>query len=1149
MKWLKWILSSAALLLALALGLLLFIQSEWAKDKIGTVLEEIALQQGLKLKIEKIEGELPLKWTFSQVHLNLNETDSIDIDRIRVRLSIMPLLRKQIRISYLSADKLIYRFIPKNENSSSSMSALPQSFSIRMMKLNQFEAINLTTKEKAIYTLSGSCNFKKRSFDLYAKMHSADLDGIAFVQGNKKTEQVSADLSLHVRSEKAFAPFAAIPFKTALQIKTQCAGSWKVWKNLLLTPHNPILSKPIAGNVQVTIERFALPQLQNLDKNLTATAEYFLFSDRSFDLSSLVLQSDLLDINGKGQFDATFFPKNVDFTFSLPHLSLLTPYLEGMVKGDIYYSGNDCRIAMTSDKFHLRKASFNDAHLNLQAHRGPEGWTGTFETAAAHPALEFKGTSNFKYQAHRLELQNLSLQALESSVVGDFALDLPLMTNLSGGVAFQINDLKPYSELSPLPLAGQIGGQIDFKGDDCRSHAIAKACKVGPFISDQVAIDLFATDIFKEIKGKFEIEIQKSYLADIFFTSGSYSMSWNSLDWTYTLKTQGEWKNSFDLASQGHFSYSPGNFLFYCDSFKGNLLQKNLELQQPFTLNLQKGAAELSDFRLKINEGYVHSSFNVSPQTSLMHIQAEHFPLDFLTLLSPRLSLQGLSSIDMVLEGTNNDLVGHFNLLLEHADIFPAGTTTPIQTKASFQANLNHDKIQLHSHIVATGQQFVELSATLPISYQVYPFQLHMDQDKSWAAQCTVEGHIEQLFDFINLGTQRFGGFLSAKLVSSGTWEKPALFGPFSIQNGFYQNYVIGISLKNAHLQAIANGSTVDVQHIDLTDNGEGTASANGLFKLEPTLPFSVEGHISHFRLVHFDWLTAACSGPFKITGNLNEAFAQGTLSVDEAEIQIPDQLPSNLPTLPVTFINQPESYTPPVSLGQPYAFNYDVKIQGEKNIHLTGHGIDAELAGDLQLTGENLDITTAGTLKVNKGKFSFSGKDFKITQGEVSFTKGESFINLTSNLDLHDLNVTVTFRGSFRSPQLNFQSNPPLPTSSILARILFNKDVSELNPSQAGQLAYTIISLSGGSGPNLLETIHKNLGIDRLGISSNEETGKVSVQIGKYLTEGVMITLSQSTEQSHVIVEVELKGGFVLQAETHFNDQGKYIFKWNKNY
>ncbi|HEY5235478.1 MAG TPA: translocation/assembly module TamB domain-containing protein, partial [Rhabdochlamydiaceae bacterium] len=403
--------------------------------------------------------------------------------------------------------------------------------------------------------------------------------------------------------------------------------------------------------------------------------------------------------------------------------------------------------------------------------------------------------------------------------------------------------------------------------------------------------------------------------------------------------------------------------------------------------------------------------------------------------------------------------------------------------------------------------------------------------------------------DFINIGTQRFGGFLSTKLVSSGTLDKPLLFGPLSIQNGFYQNYFIGISLKNTDLQATANGSTIDVHHIDLTDEIQGTASAKGLIKLEPTLPFFVEGHISHFRLVHFDWLAAACSGSFKLTGNLNEALAQGTLTIDEAEIQIPDELPSELPTLPVTFINQPESYVSPIQPSTPYPFRYDLQIQGEKNVHLTGHGIDAELIGDVHLTGENFDITTVGSLKTNKGKFSFAGKDFKITQGEVSFTEGDSFINLTSSLDLSDITVTVTFRGSFKSPQLNFQSNPPLPTSSILARILFNKDVSELNASQAGQLAYTIISLSGGSGPNLLETIHKNLGIDRLGISSNEDTGKVSVQIGKYLTEGVMITLSQSTEQSHVIVEVELKGGFVLQAETHFNDQGKYIFKWNKNY
>jgi hypothetical protein len=1100
MKLFRWLLSSVVFILLLIAGLLFLAQSKWAKDKIGTVLEEVALQNGVKLKIKKIEGELPLKWTLSDVHIDLSDTDSIDIDQLRIRLSIMPLLRKKIGISYLSADNSVYRFKEKESTDSPAIKSLPKALSIRIMKLAQVEVINLTTQKRATYAVSGSCHFKRRSFDVLFKMSSADLDCSLFAQGSKKNQQIAADLNLHVLSEKAFAPFATIPIETAFHLETGCAGPWKVWESLLFNPH-PVQSKPITGEIKLKIDHLTAP-FHHWDENVTLATHFSLFSDKSLDLSSFVVKSDLLNIEGNGRFDPTFMPKNLDCTFSLSQLSYLTSYLSGMIQGDIHYTENKCQIAISSDQFSLRNASFSDGYLNLTASRSVEGWTGSLETAAAHPELGFKGSSDFKYLAHRLKLENLSLQAPKTSLTGDFSIDLPSLTNLSGGLAFQIGDLKTYEELFPFPIAGQIGGQIDFKNNDCHSHMIAKSCKAGTFISDQVVLDLFVTDILKEPKGKIEIEIQKSYLADIFLAGGHYSMSWNSHDWTYSLQTEGWWKSPFDIAAEGHFSYSPSQVQLHCNSLKGSLLLKKLELKQPCTLTLQKNGAELSNLSLSINDGYIDSSFRIDPETSLIQVAAKHFPLDFLTLFSPRLSLQGLSSIDIALEGKNNDLIGHLNFILERADIYPAGTTTPIQTKASLQAHLNHDKIQIHSHIVATGEQFVELSATLPLSYQVYPFQLEINPAKNFAAQCTIEGHIEQLFDFVNIGTQRFGGFLSTKLVSSGTLAKPVLFGPISIQNGFYQNYLVGVSLINTNIEASANGSTIDAYHIDFADEEQGTATATGLVQIEPTFTYSVQGDISNFHAVEFNWLDAATSGSFKLSGDLNESLAEGTLTIDKAEIQIPDELPSSLEALPVTFINRPDSYKPPNKTKDPYPFRYDVHIQGEKNIHLTGHGIDAELAGSLHITGEDLNITTAGALKTNKGKFSFAGKDLKITEGEVFFKEGESFINLTSNLDLSDLNVTVTFRGSFSSPQLNFQSNPPLPTSQILARILFNKDVSELNASQAAQLAYTIINLSQGSGPNLLEKIHKNLGIDRLGISANE---------GKSLSKSANISLKGS--------------------------------------
>ena len=61
--------------------------------------------------------------------------------------------------------------------------------------------------------------------------------------------------------------------------------------------------------------------------------------------------------------------------------------------------------------------------------------------------------------------------------------------------------------------------------------------------------------------------------------------------------------------------------------------------------------------------------------------------------------------------------------------------------------------------------------------------------------------------------------------------------------------------------------------------------------------------------------------------------------------------------------------------------------------------------------------------------------------------------------------------------------------------------------------------------------------------------TDEIAVQIGKYLTRGILITLSQSATSSQVIVEVELPKGFIFQAETQEQEEGKFSLKWRKSY
>ncbi len=72
---------------------------------------------------------------------------------------------------------------------------------------------------------------------------------------------------------------------------------------------------------------------------------------------------------------------------------------------------------------------------------------------------------------------------------------------------------------------------------------------------------------------------------------------------------------------------------------------------------------------------------------------------------------------------------------------------------------------------------------------------------------------------------------------------------------------------------------------------------------------------------------------------------------------------------------------------------------------------------------------------------------------------------------------------------------------------------------------------------------------MDRLTIVGKGERDEISVQIGWYLSHGITLSLSQSATSSDVTVEVDLKKGFIFQAETQNQEEGKFSFKWNKNY
>ena len=66
------------------------------------------------------------------------------------------------------------------------------------------------------------------------------------------------------------------------------------------------------------------------------------------------------------------------------------------------------------------------------------------------------------------------------------------------------------------------------------------------------------------------------------------------------------------------------------------------------------------------------------------------------------------------------------------------------------------------------------------------------------------------------------------------------------------------------------------------------------------------------------------------------------------------------------------------------------------------------------------------------------------------------------------------------------------------------------------------------------------------------EGSETIALQVGKYVSEGVIVSFSQGTENSsaNLSVEVEIGSGFVFVAESdQRQEQGKFSVRWNRNY
>lgn len=405
----------------------------------------------------------------------------------------------------------------------------------------------------------------------------------------------------------------------------------------------------------------------------------------------------------------------------------------------------------------------------------------------------------------------------------------------------------------------------------------------------------------------------------------------------------------------------------------------------------------------------------------------------------------------------------------------------------------------------------------------------------------------------------RIGGEATVDLTLSGPLSGPQADGAVTVRDGSLASAVTGLRLADLTVRLVGDTTGLVIEEARARTAGGGTIAAAGTLGLGPDLPADLALTMDDALLADLDLVQARLDGALSLTGSVRDRpRLAGSITSDRIIVRLPDQLPATAPPIPVSERGGTASLPPPDpgDGAPPLVTDLDVTVALPGRVFVRGRGLEAELAGDLTVTGTTAAPQVDGAVRLVRGQLSLAGSAITLTDGAVIFDGGpptDPRIDLVARRQTGDATVRVEVSGRAGAPAIVFAADPPLPEDEVLARLLFGVPATALTAAQAVQLGLAASQLSGlgGGGPDLVGQVRSTLGLDRLDVAADPETGTASVAAEARVTERITVGVEQGTaaQSSRARVEFELTPDLALEAETGTDAQSRFGLRWQREY
>ncbi len=783
---------------------------------------------------------------------------------------------------------------------------------------------------------------------------------------------------------------------------------------------------------------------------------------------------------------------------------------------------------------------------------------GTYHTYGLDGSLALAAELNGNSE---LVLPRVRLTAADSVINGSLrvALDTGL---IAGSITGRVPDLGRLSGLASTPLGGnlELRAGLDTRGGQRLDLSLSGSRLAAGAGSSRIAIgglELAArfADIWRVPSGTGRLSLTSASLGTAEFATT-----------TLTLDTPRPGRFAFEgdakgkpltLAAAGEAGLEPVGMELRITRLTGSLGSDRIFLEQPLTLSKRGSDFAFSGLALDFGTGRITGNGGVRGQSLSLALNAANLPIASGARLLGFPKAQGTLTIATTLGGTLRAPQGHISLKARELSLAPSKHAQLPTLGLGVDGGWNGRSIDVKGQVEGLKGDTISLAGSAPLLLTSSPLGISVPPEGRLSLQLQGAGQLEHLADLLPLGEDRVSGHFSADVSVGGTLAVPAASGRLRLSDARYENFATGAVLTNMQADLVGDRDRFTLTSFSAGDSANGNLKAQGNVVLKgpsgPTAELSAT--LANFRVAASDEAVATASGTVSITGPLTAPKVAAPLTIDRADINLPDSLPPTVVVLKVVETNSRGGKQPPAApTAQPPALpaTLDIKIDMPGNIFVRGHGLDSEWRGKLTITGTSAAPAINGALEQIRGSVDLLGKTFTLTRGRITFdgsAKLDPVLDIVAEASTADITAQVNIGGFASAPTITLTSTPVVPQDEILARVLFGKGVNQITAGEGLQLAAAAASLAGG-GPGVLDRLRGGLGLDwfRLGSgttgpttgtlnpggTSTSATSGTALSAGKYIAPGVSVGVSQgiSPPTSKVTVEVEVRPHLTVGGE-----------------